>query len=244
MVHTTRCKLERLVAKEAELKADMEDKAKAQQEAVSRFQQVLDAHQSGKGKESASVPGAASAAAPASGGVVPDMHPALKALRDENAELKTALAQALAAIAKIGAAANGAVEVATPQAGTLQLPELFKQQAAQAAAAAAVSAGQTAPGANSSEPRGLPPDGAAGGRVRARDRKKENEDDMVSASEGEDARSRSDKGSRRVRPRPDPNAEADASQHGQEGYQETLARAAKVQESIDEALRASGRSSG
>jgi hypothetical protein len=222
----------------------MEEKTKAQQEAAAHFQRILDAHRSGKGKESAVVPGAAAAAATASGGGGPDMHPAFKALRDEIAELRAALAQALAANSKTGAGATGAVDVATPQAGTLQLPELFKQQAAHAAAAAAAGAGQTVPGANSSEPRGLPPDGAPAGRVRARDRKKDNEDDMESESDGEDARSRSDKGSRRVRPRPDPNAEVDASQHGQEGYQETLDRAAKVQESINEALRASGRSSG
>ena len=238
-VHVTRCKLERLVAKEEELKAELEELAKAQQKAVAHFQRALDANRSGR--ERAVGPEAAAAAATASGGGGPELHPAFKALRDENAELRAALAQALAAIGKLGAAATGAVAAATPQTGTTHLPE----QATQASAAAAAGAGQAGLGASSLEPKGLPPDGAAAGRVRPRGKKKDNEDDMESESDGEDARSRSDKGSRRrVRPRPESNAEGDPTQHGEEGYHDTLDRAAKMQETINEALRAAGQSSG
>ena len=74
---------------------------------------------------------------------------------------------------------------------------------------------------------------------------------MESESEAEDAiestphELRSDRSSRRrVRQRADPSAEG-VPQNGEEGYQETLDRAAKMQETINAALRsAGGQSSG
>jgi hypothetical protein len=242
-VHVTRCKLERLVAKEDELKAELEELAKAQQEAVAHFQRALDANRTGKPRAGGTEAAAAAAAASGEGG--PEPNPEFKALRKENAELKAALAQAVAAIKQMAAASTASAAAAAPQPGATQ-PE----QPAQELAAAAADAGQGQLVAASPGPKGLPPDGVAAGRVRPRGRKKDNEDAMESESEGEDAiestphELRSDRSSRRrVRPRAEPSAE-EGPQNGEEGYQETLDRAAKMQETINAALRSSGQSSG
>ena len=65
---------------------------------------------------------------------------------------------------------------------------------------------------------------------------------MLSESDGEDGRSRSDKRARAQAA--GSNAEVAPSQHGEEGYQETLDRAAKVQENITLALQTAGQSPG